>query len=101
MDQTLVLLGKSARCKVRVGGPGVLSFHSSLLRTPGGAWIIDLGGGTQVNGAPVRFARLEQGDELQIGDLAMRVRFEGPRRLLALPGPGTGTGRGRARRPPR
>jgi pSer/pThr/pTyr-binding forkhead associated (FHA) protein len=91
MKQTLVLLGKSGRCKVRVGGPGVLNFHSSLLRTTDGAWIIDLGGGTQVNGAPVRFARLEQGDELRIGDLSMRVRFEESRSLLALPAPRMGS----------
>jgi pSer/pThr/pTyr-binding forkhead associated (FHA) protein len=79
MKQVLVLLGKSSRCKVRLGGPGVLSFHASLLRTPQGVWIIDLGGGTQVNGSPVRFVRLEHHDQIQIGTFCMRVGFELPR----------------------
>jgi hypothetical protein len=82
MKQMLALCGKSSRCKVRLGGPEIQSFHASLLRTGRNAWAIDLGGGIEVNGAPVRFARLEQGDQLQIATFSMRVRFEQPRSTL-------------------
>ena len=89
MKPTLVFLGTSSRCKLQLAGPQVLSFHASLLRTPQSVWIIDLGGGIHVNGVPVRFARLEKSDQLEIGGFCMRVRFEPPRSLAASKGHGS------------
>jgi predicted component of type VI protein secretion system len=52
-------------------------FHCGLLRTREGAWVIDcLGrGGTRVNGQTVRWAFLEDGDEIRVGQFVLRVRY--------------------------
>ena len=69
MNRGLALIGKSPACKIRIPESDVSRFHCGLVLTPGGVWAIDLL--TQrpilVNGQPVRFARLQPGDELQIG----------------------------------
>jgi hypothetical protein len=58
----------------------VADFHCCLLRTPQGAWLVDLtdGSSTWVNGSPVRWAKCEEGDTLQLGPFAFRVRVELP-----------------------
>jgi hypothetical protein len=76
MQQALALAGTSKRCSVRLLSRNVSRFHSSLLRTAEGVWVIDLHRGTRVNEQPVRFARLGDGDLLQIGKFRMRVRFD-------------------------
>ena len=76
MRHILTLVGSSSWCKVRLAAPGVLPFHCSLLRTPDGVWVVSLGrGGIAVNGSTLRVAQLKDGDELQIGDVVVRLFF--------------------------
>jgi pSer/pThr/pTyr-binding forkhead associated (FHA) protein len=80
MRHILTLLGSSPHCKVRLAALGVSPFHCSLLRTPLGMWVVNLlgSGGLAVNGSDVRAARLEDGDELRLGELLIRVLFRAP-----------------------
>jgi pSer/pThr/pTyr-binding forkhead associated (FHA) protein len=78
MNRVLALVGQSPGCKVRVGDWGVGQYHCALLRTALGLWVIDLmaSGGSSVNRTPVRYARLDHGDELLVGDTLFGVRYE-------------------------
>jgi pSer/pThr/pTyr-binding forkhead associated (FHA) protein len=78
MRHILTLVGSSPQCKVRLSAPGVSPFHLSLLRTPTGLWMVNLLGlgGVTVNGSSVRASRLEDGDELRIGDIQICVSFQ-------------------------
>jgi pSer/pThr/pTyr-binding forkhead associated (FHA) protein len=75
VDRALTLIGSSAACKLRLRSSRVASFHCSLVSTLGGAWIIDLlsESGVRVNGIPVRLARLEHDDRIQIGEFVIRI----------------------------
>ncbi len=88
MDRPLALIGRSSICKVRLHSPTVSRIHAALLNTPVGPWIVDLLSrtGTHVKGAAVRWTRVENGDELQIGQFRISVRFRSPapRALPAL-----------------
>jgi pSer/pThr/pTyr-binding forkhead associated (FHA) protein len=77
MRHILTLLGNSPHCKVRLAAAGVSRFHCSLLRTPLGLWVVNLLGseGLTVNGSEIRAARLEDGDELRLGEIMIRVLF--------------------------
>ncbi len=80
MRRMLVLVGNSPRCKVRLADPSVSRYHCGLLRTTAGLWVVDLlgRGGVTVNGASIRSARVQNGDELGVGYISIRVRFEKP-----------------------
>ena len=78
-SRVLVLLGRSVACRVLLPGPGVAPFHAAIVRTPGGAWVIDLlgPGGIAVNGSMVRSAQLGDGyDELQVGPHRIGIRCD-------------------------
>jgi pSer/pThr/pTyr-binding forkhead associated (FHA) protein len=89
MRRPLVLVGRSHDCGVRLPGLDVSKHHCSLVRTPMGLWVVDLlGRGIRVNGEPVRCARLGDGDELRVGPVLIRPRYDessepGARRLGA------------------
>ena len=89
MDRPLVLIGRSPACRIRVVQPDVSKFHCSLVLTPAGVWVVDLMGqnGVLVNEEPVRFARLNDGDELRLGSHTFRPRYEDELPELALPAP--------------
>ena len=72
---TLALVGRLPGCQVRLIEASVSRFHCSLLRTPLGVWVIDLLGreGVRVNGERLRQARLEDGDQLQVGRFQIRI----------------------------
>jgi pSer/pThr/pTyr-binding forkhead associated (FHA) protein len=76
--RVLTLVGSSPKCKLQLVDPRVSRYHCSLLRTPLGTWVIDLmgRGGVRVNDARVRFARLYDGDELQIGIVKVRIECD-------------------------
>jgi pSer/pThr/pTyr-binding forkhead associated (FHA) protein len=80
MNRVMALIGRSAHCKVRLRSPTVSRVHCCLVRTPKGVWVVDLCGreGTLVNGARVRFALLEVGDQLQIGEFKAQAYYENP-----------------------
>jgi pSer/pThr/pTyr-binding forkhead associated (FHA) protein len=76
MNRMMSLIGSAKGCKFRLTDPSVSAFHASLLRTPTGLWVVDLRGGRSisVNGEPVRFGSLADGDVLGIGRYRMRIR---------------------------
>ena len=98
LDQGLALVGNAAECRVRLAFPDVSKTHCSLIRSDDGVWVVDLlgRGGTFVNESKVRFARLDDGDELRIGRHVMRFRMDDPPRSVPRPMP---PGREIARRP--
>jgi hypothetical protein len=65
----LVLIGQAHECQVRLRDERVSRFHCALVNTTAGLWIVDLlgRGGVALNGALVRTARFDEGDELRIG----------------------------------
>jgi pSer/pThr/pTyr-binding forkhead associated (FHA) protein len=69
MKERLSLVGRAADCHPTLSDPSVSLFHCSLVLTPTGLWVVDLASrlGTKVNGNAVRYARLSDGDELQVG----------------------------------
>lgn len=77
METTFALVGRAPACRVRLMGDSVSRFHCGLVRTPLGLWVVDLfgKGGISVNDAPVRSARLEEGDRLQVGNFIIRTRY--------------------------
>lgn len=81
MNRVVALVGQEQRCKVHLKAAGVSSTHCSLVRTPMGLWVVDLNssGGTKLNGAPVRYAHLVDGDELRIGEMRLRVNYSSAR----------------------
>lgn len=85
MDRSLVLIGHSPICRIRILARDVSAFHASLVRTRMGVWVVDLLGlgGVRVNGHLVRFARLEDGDEVQVGGHILRPRYDSPPPRLA------------------
>jgi pSer/pThr/pTyr-binding forkhead associated (FHA) protein len=76
VNRVLSLVGQSPECRVRFRSASVSRFHCGLLLTPLGLWAIDLLGreGISVNGASVRWARLDEGDDLRVGELLLVVR---------------------------
>jgi pSer/pThr/pTyr-binding forkhead associated (FHA) protein len=92
MDRVLALVGQAPVCQVRAASRGVSRCHCGLLRTPLGLWVIDLMAteGTSVNGTPVRWARLGDGDELRLGDLLLGVRCHPASGPAAAPVPVSG-----------
>ena len=77
MTCALAMVGRSSKCKVRLGGTTVGRFHCGLVRTPFGVWVIDLvsEAGILLNGRRVRWARLKEGNNLQVGKFILRLRF--------------------------
>lgn len=73
----LTLIGRSARCRVRIKTSDVSGFHCALIQTRVGLWVVDLlGRGTKINQVATRFARLEADDELYIGKQKIRVLYD-------------------------
>jgi pSer/pThr/pTyr-binding forkhead associated (FHA) protein len=78
VNRVLVLLGRADGCKIRLLDSSVSKYHCSLIRTPRGVWVVDLlsRNGIWVNGAKVPWARLEQGDRLEIGAFVLRLHYD-------------------------
>lgn len=81
VDRSLVLVGSSQACKIRLQGGNISSIHASFLRTPAGCFVVDLLGkaGVVVNGQKVRSSRLETDDLVLLGPHQIRVRSASPR----------------------
>ena len=79
LDRVLTLVGGSDRCHLRLAGAGISKVVCGLLRTPAGVWAVDLlsSRGIAVNGVVCREARLEDGDVLRVGTLAVRLTYGG------------------------
>ncbi len=78
MDRNLALVGRSPACRIRMIEADVSKYHCSLVLTRLGVWVVDLLSqkGVIVNGEAVRFARLDDGDELLIGRHSLRPRYD-------------------------
>lgn len=85
--ERVVLLGRDPRCRMRLNDPSVSAFHASVVLTPSGPWIVDLAGrgGIWVNGEPVSFAPLVEGDEIRIGCFRIDTSEEGTLDAADLP----------------
>jgi hypothetical protein len=77
IDRVLVLCGRTDRCRIRLDVQQALKFATTLIRTPTGMWMANVlpSEGAMVNGAFCRFARLEDEDKLQLGNLRVRVVY--------------------------
>ena len=75
LPKGLSLVGSAADCGIRLIDPSVSNYHCSVIRTPQGVWIVDLlsAGGVRVNGQDVGYARLYDGDEVEIGHSVLRL----------------------------
>lgn len=80
LGSELVFLGRSPSCGVRVDGESATRTHCVLVRTRGGAYLVDLAGrGTWLNQRPLRgAAALADGDALMVGSARFDVRVEPP-----------------------
>lgn len=79
MNRDLVLVGSGPECRVRLRDAGISRYHCSLVRTPDGLWVVDLlsATGTRLNGEPIRWARVNEGDLLRVGQYLLRLGYEG------------------------
>lgn len=75
MYSMLAIIGRAPGCKVRLESQTISRYHCSLVRTSFGVWVVDLQGreGVRVNGQRVRYAKLEDGDNLQLGRFLIRM----------------------------
>jgi pSer/pThr/pTyr-binding forkhead associated (FHA) protein len=80
VSRVLTLFGRGSGCRLRLASSEVSRFQGSLLYTPEGLGVIDLlgRGGIIVNGQPVRWSWIEDGDRLEVGPYRFRVRGERP-----------------------
>jgi pSer/pThr/pTyr-binding forkhead associated (FHA) protein len=74
-EETLTI-GRTPECTIVVGDPNVSRRHAEVRPSGDGFVIVDLGStnGTKVNGVTITERRLEDGDELALGNT--RLRFE-------------------------
>jgi pSer/pThr/pTyr-binding forkhead associated (FHA) protein len=80
LERQINLLGWSKACHVRFERDAVSRVHASLVLTSDGVWLVDLlgRGGTLLDGQCIKFARLKDGAELQIGTCGFRLRLGEP-----------------------
>ena len=78
MDSRLALVGRSESCQLMLRDAHVSRFHASLLRTSKGVWIVDLQSreGVVINGVKVKWAWLQDGDTVRIGQFSFILRYE-------------------------
>jgi pSer/pThr/pTyr-binding forkhead associated (FHA) protein len=78
MNRVVAIVGTAETCKVRLRGHGISRFHCALVCTPAGVWVIDLQRlqGVQINGMPVNHSLLEEGDQLELGNFTICVRYD-------------------------
>lgn len=88
LNRVLSLVGRSARCRVRLPDVSVSCVHCSVVATPKGIWVVDLLSreGTRLRGEPVQLARLEEGDTLEVGNYRLRIFYHsGQHRTVSVP----------------
>lgn len=80
VSRSLVLIGSSPACRIRLEGGGVAEVHASILRTPSGVFAVDLlgKGGIRLGGQRVRCARIAGDVEIAAGGHRLRVRCGEP-----------------------
>lgn len=78
MPQCIAIAGRASACAIRAADERLSTFHCSFIKTANGVWVVDLlsEGGTRVNGALARAARLRDGDIVRAGPLTVVVRTD-------------------------
>ncbi len=78
MRGLLALVGRADDCQLTLADDSISRTHACLVRTPLGAWVVDLGvrEGVHVNGTRVRWAWLDDGDLVRFGLFTMVVRYD-------------------------
>jgi hypothetical protein len=74
------LVGRADDCQFILADESISRAHASLVRTPQGALVVDLGArqGVHVNGTRVRWAWLADGDLVRFGRFTMVLRYDRP-----------------------
>ncbi|MCI0642406.1 MAG: FHA domain-containing protein [Gemmataceae bacterium] len=77
MRRQLALVGRSSLCKVRIHTRTISRVHCSLVLTHEGPWVVDLlgKGGIKVDGQPIRFAKINNGAVLEVGNYRTWCRY--------------------------
>jgi pSer/pThr/pTyr-binding forkhead associated (FHA) protein len=77
LRRVINMLGSHEHTALKFPGPSVAPFHCALVALPDGVWVIDLDGHDRVflNGAVVRAARVDDGDELRVGPFTLHARI--------------------------
>lgn len=72
------VLGRNEDCDLRIDDQLASRRHARVSVTAGGVYLEDLGSsnGTRLHGERIRQARLDDGDEVQIGSTVLKVRIE-------------------------
>jgi pSer/pThr/pTyr-binding forkhead associated (FHA) protein len=80
MAGLLALAGRTEDCQFLLNDDSISRTHASLVRTPLGTWVVDLGSreGVHVNGTRVRWAWLADGDLVRFGLFTMVLRYDRP-----------------------
>jgi hypothetical protein len=83
IDKDVLSIGVNDRCDIVLEGAEIARFHALIERAPsfGRCWVksISFGGSVHVNGAKVYgSASLKDGDEIQIGEYAIRAMKDAP-----------------------
>jgi pSer/pThr/pTyr-binding forkhead associated (FHA) protein len=80
MSGLLALAGRTEDCQFLLNDDSISRTHASLVRTPLGTWVVDLGArqGVYVNGSRVRWAWLADGDLVRFGLFTMVLRYDRP-----------------------
>ncbi len=78
MDSRLALVGRSESCQIMLRDPSVSRFHAALVRTSKGVWVVDLNAreGVVINGMRLKWAWLDDGDTLRIGQFTFILRYQ-------------------------
>jgi pSer/pThr/pTyr-binding forkhead associated (FHA) protein/chromosome segregation ATPase len=81
LNRTMVLVGSSPDCRIRLRDSRVSRHHCSLVRTPVGIWVIDLlsATGTFLNNQPIRWAFVKESSRLRVGPYVLRVEYRDER----------------------
>jgi pSer/pThr/pTyr-binding forkhead associated (FHA) protein len=89
MNRSLVLVGSSPACRIRLQDARVSRYHCSLVRTPQGVWLIDLlsGTGARLNGRSFCCELVKEGDRLQVGPYVLRIWYPHVRSDKPSPSP--------------
>jgi pSer/pThr/pTyr-binding forkhead associated (FHA) protein len=77
----LTLVGSHPGCRLRLQDEAVSRHHAALLRLEDSLWVVDLLSreGLKVEGEPVRWAALEEGNSLHVGRHRMIARWSASR----------------------
>lgn len=77
-NRLIAFVGRSEHCAVRLPDDSVSNYHCSLVNTSTGVWVVDLASrnGVYRRGERVRFAKLEEGDEIFAGKVRLRFFSE-------------------------